>query len=81
MTGSAVTRVKKRSTDKDHWFEMSYPFCPIPTDPAEHVMPALPLADKAVYYATQVRGTKQVADEFCFLVFLSKFFLSKVAEI
>jgi hypothetical protein len=22
------------NTDKDNWFDMPYPFCPIPTDPA-----------------------------------------------
>ena len=59
-------------TDKDHWFDMSYPFSPIPTDPVVLNMPVVPLADKVVYYAI---GTKGVADEFCFSLFLSKFFV------
>ena len=36
-------------TDKDHWFDMSYPFSPIPTDPVVLNMPVVPLADKVVY--------------------------------
>ena len=40
-----------RVTDKDHWFDMSYPFSPIPTDPVVLNMPVVPLADKMVYYA------------------------------
>ena len=51
---------------------MSYPFSPIPTDPVVLNMPVVPLADKVVYYAI---GTKGVADEFCFSLFLSKFFV------
>ena len=68
----------RSATDKDHWFDMSYPFSPIPTDPVVLNMPVVPLADKVVYYAI---GTKPpfvpfgVADEFCFSLFLSKFFV------
>jgi hypothetical protein len=53
-------------TDKDHWFDMSYPFSPIPTDPVVLNMPVVPLADKVVYYAI---GTKGLQTNFVFLFF------------
>ena len=56
-----------QTTDKDHWFDMSYPFSPIPTDPVVLNMPVVPLADKVVYYAIGTKGGLQT--NFVFLFF------------
>ena len=71
--------VHRFTIDKDHWFDMSYPTCPIPTDPADHVMPVLPLADKAMYYAIGTKGgcRRMLFSRFYLLSSLLIFFLNR----